>query len=393
MASWRGRDERSLRVLVIGAGVGGISAARGLLRDGHDVTVFERGPAVRTGGGAITIWSNGATVLDQLGVDMRDAGKQLSTVRVVTSSGRRVATFDVAAVTRRFGAPTRMVPRRVLLERLLERFPTERIRCNARAIAVTETADGVRVDFDDGTSADGDLVIGADGRHSTIRDLVATNDAAPTGWCSWQGLVSLPEIADEQDALIIIGEHGNLGLWPAGGTHLQWWFDVPWSPDSTRPESPIEMIRSRFAGWSDATDRVLATLTDDDLAPSPFPHYRHPIPRVWGRGPVTLLGDAAHTMPPTLAQGTNQALLDTMMLCRAVSSGTDLAPALRNYERTRARRVALVSRLTSLQVSHAESALRPAALVPDAVMTWVLSTFLRAVSHRRAAAQIHGALA
>ena len=135
-----GRDERSLRVLVVGAGVGGISVARGLLRDGHDVTVFERGPAVRTGGGAITIWSNGAAVLDQLGVDMRDAGKQLSTVRVVTSSGRRVATFDVAAVTRKFGAPTRMVPRRVLLERLLDGFPTERIRCNARAIAVTETA-------------------------------------------------------------------------------------------------------------------------------------------------------------------------------------------------------------------------------------------------------------
>ena len=115
------------------------------------------------------------------------------------------------------------------------------------------------------------------------------------------------------------------------------------------------MIRSRFAGWSDATDRVLATLTDEDLAPSPFPHYRHPIPRVWGRGPVTLLGDAAHTMPPTLAQGTNQALLDTMMLRRAVGSGPDLPAALRSYERSRGRRVALVSWLTSLQVSHAES--------------------------------------
>ena len=117
---------------------------------------------------------------------------------------------------------------------------------------------------------------------------------------------------------MMIGEHGNLGLWPAGGSDLQWWFDLPWSPDFVRPQRPIEMIRSRFAGWSDLVDEVLATLTDDDLAPSPFPHFRHPVPGA-GAGAVTLLGDAAHTMPPTLAQGTNQALLDTMVLCKALS--------------------------------------------------------------------------
>ena len=77
-----------LRILVVGAGVGGISIARGLLRDGHDVTVFEQRPDVRAGGGAVTIWSNGATVLEQLGVDMDGAGQLLSTVRVVTSTGR-----------------------------------------------------------------------------------------------------------------------------------------------------------------------------------------------------------------------------------------------------------------------------------------------------------------
>ena len=74
-----------LRILVVGAGVGGISVARGLLRDGHDVTVFEQRPDARAGGGAVTIWSNGATVLEQLGVDMDGAGQLLSTVRVVTS--------------------------------------------------------------------------------------------------------------------------------------------------------------------------------------------------------------------------------------------------------------------------------------------------------------------
>jgi FAD-dependent urate hydroxylase len=109
-----------------------------------------------------------------------------------------------------------------------------------------------------------------------------------------------------------------------------------------------------------------------------------------------LLGDAAHTMPPTLAQGTNQALLDTMVLCRALSNrpeDADLCPALRWYEKTRRRRVGAVARVASLQVSHGEALLRPAALISDRVHTWGLTSFLRLTSHRRMSARISRDLA
>ncbi len=389
--------KRSLRILVVGAGVGGISIARGLLRDGHDVTVFEQRPDVRAGGGAVTIWSNGETVLRQLGVAMDGAGQELSTVRVVTSTGRPMTTLDVTAIVSRMGAPVRMVPRRILLERLLEGFPAERIRCNTQVVGVANGNHGVRLDFADGRCAEGDLVIGADGLHSTVREIVGAQHAEPTGWCSWQGLATIPDGADRRVAFVIVGEHGNLGLWPAGSTEVQWWFDLPWSPDFVRPERPIDVIRANFTGWSELVDQVLATLTDADLARSPYPHFRHPIPGP-GHGALTLLGDAAHTMPPTLAQGTNQALLDTMVLCKAISDfrhspDGDLSGALRWYEKTRRRRVAAVSRVASLQVSHGEAVLRPAAMVPDRLMTWVLATFLRVVSHRRMAAGISRDLA
>ncbi len=402
----RGSDSRhaertpkpnALRILVVGAGVAGISIARGLLRDGHDVSVFERRPDMRPGGGAVTIWSNGSTVLDQLGVDMEGAGQVLSTVRIATSTGRRLVNIDVSTIVHRLGGAVRMVPRRVLLDRLLDGFPADRIRCNSRVAGAVSTRDGVRIEFEDGSSVEGDLLIGADGLHSRIRDIAGAPPAKPTGWCSWQGLITLPDIVDKDVAVQIIGARGNLGLWPAGGCDLQWWFDLPWSPGFVRPEHPIDLLRANFAGWSDMVDEVLATLTDDDLAPSPFPHYRHPIPRTPRMSAVTLLGDAAHTMPPILAQGTNQALLDTMVLCKSLSalqngaSGStgDLSSALRRYEKTRRRRLSAVSWVTSRQMSQSESVLRPAAMISDSFGTSAMTTFMRWLSHRRLSAEVN----
>jgi FAD-dependent urate hydroxylase len=107
---------------------------------------------------------------------------------------------------------------------------------------------------------------------------------------------------------------------------------------------------------------------------------------------VTLLGDAAHTMAPTLAQGTNQALLDAMVLRKALSGvrkdNGDIATALRWYENTRRRKVKAVSWVTTQQVSRSEAVLRPAALISDRLTTWALTRFLGWVSHRDISAEI-----
>jgi FAD-dependent urate hydroxylase len=331
-------------------------------------------------------------VLRQLGVDMDGAGQLLSRVRVLTSRGRRLATLDVTAMVDRLGAPVRMVPRRLLLERLLEGFPIDRIRCNARAVGVVATPHGAQVQFEDGSVARGDVVIGADGLHSVLRDVVGAPAAETTGWCSWQGLVAIPELADSRVAMIAIGAGGNVGVWPAGGCEVQWWFDLPWSQDFVRPPRALDVLRSSFTGWSATVDLVLGRLTDDDLAGSPYPHFRHPVAGALPAGPLTLLGDAAHTMPPTLAQGTNQALLDTMVLCEALSEvrhgAKEISGALRRYEKTRRRRVAAVSRVAALQLAHGESVLRPAALLPDRLHTRALTAFLGWTSHRRLSAEI-----
>src|SRR5258708_21149975 len=157
------------------------------------------------------------------------------------------------------------------------------------------------------------------------------------------------------------------------------------------------MSASNLAGWSGLVDQVLETLTDDDLAASPFLHFRHPLPRSPRQGAVTLLGDAAHTMPPILAQGTNQALLDTMVLRKALSdfqtrpndSNGDLSSALRWYEKTRRRRLTAVSWVTSRQMSQSEAVLKPLAMISDSFGTWAMTTFMRWLSHRRISADVN----
>jgi 2-polyprenyl-6-methoxyphenol hydroxylase-like FAD-dependent oxidoreductase len=410
-------EVEALRVVVVGAGVGGIAIARALCDDGHDVVVLDQRPAVTAGGGAVTIWPNGAVVLSQLGVDMDGSGQLLTSLQIAMPTGQTLATIDLATIGLRLAGPVRMVPRKALLERLLDGFAAQRIRSHARVVAISHTDAGVTVTLADGSTVHGDLLIGADGLHSLVRDSIGAAPAAPTGWCSWQGLITLPGIADAQLATQVVGERGTVGLWPAGGRDMQWWFDTRWSPDFVRPHRPVEMIRSEFAGWSDGIDQVLALLTDDDLAPSPFPHMRHRIPRVTDQRPVTLLGDAAHTMPPFLAQGTNQALLDTMVLRMVLrtalidnrvtttkdsttkdsttkdSTTKDVAGALRSYERIRRHQVGAVSWLASRQVSQKDIVLRSAAIIPDRVATWALTGFLAAVSHRGVAAQTDRRLA
>ena len=103
---------------------------------------------------------------------------------------------------------------------------------------------------------------------------------------------------------------------------------------------------------------------------------------------MTLLGDAAHTMPPTLAQGTNQALLDTMVLCKAISDSGDVSGALRRYESTRRRKVKAVSWVTTQQVSRSESALAARGAHLGPLMTWALTRFLGWSSHRDISAEI-----
>ena len=156
----------------------------------------------------------------------------------------------------------------------------------------------------------------------------------------------------------------------------------------------IGLVSSAVYRYVASRDDLLA-LARAIVRPTKWGLYDRDALDTWVQGRICLLGDAAHTMPPTLAQGTNAALLDTMVLCKALSDPRigDPVRALRKYEKTRRRSVMAVSRVASLQVSHSEAVLKPAAMISDRLMTWALMSFLRSVSHRRMSAEISQDLA
>ena len=245
----------------------------------------------------------------------------------------------------------------------------------------------MRLTFADGGSATGDLLIAADGRGSALRDQLWGSDPGQlTGWATWQGLSPLPlDITSSRRSVLFVGPAGTCGLMPAGNGLLQWWFDLRWTPaDPASPGTPaahpVDLLRQRFGDWAPPVRQVLEAITDADTGF--FPHYRHRVPRTWGSGPVTVIGDAAHSMPPTRAQGANQALEDAWALAaalRAAGGQADLAAALRHFERARSAKAGLVARQAGSEDYNRYGAVL-SRLVPGALATRYYTRWLRQVS-------------
>ncbi|MEV0613021.1 FAD-dependent monooxygenase [Nonomuraea sp. NPDC050404] len=363
--------------LIIGAGVGGLAVARVLLAAGHRVRIFERAAARRTGGKAVLIWSNGNAVLSDLGVSLDGAGARIDRIDALTAGGKVRTSMNVAHAADRYGFVTQSIACRDLLDRLAAGLPGDLIRYGVGCERVAQDDSRVTATFTDGSTATADLLIGADGHHSVVRRALWGEGAVqPATFGTWQGLSPIDiEITDTSRHLMISGREGACGLMPAGKGLLQWWFDTRWSPADPRPAAPLAELRRRFGHWASPVPEVLAAATEDDL--EFFGHHWNRIRRVWGEGRITLAGDAAHTMPPTLGQGANQTLEDAWVLGRELANGGggDVAARLRAYETARYPHISLVSRLAKRNPANWRTPPMLARLFPETMQTGLLARF------------------
>lgn len=317
-------------VIIIGAGVGGLALAGTLTRHSDcRVTVLERAPELRASGLGFTIWPNATAAMRRAGFleYAEKVSEPIVRTTVSTNKGRLMATIDMAGFARRVGFPLLCVTRPDLLHALADASGVE-VRLNSEVVRVTP--DGT-VELAGGEKLRGDAVVGADGANSTVRDFLRTpqpGDDLRWRTIGWQGVV--PRALHDIEMRLIFGPLGAAGTLGLPGNRTYWFVQAPLGHTGREPLPDT-------TPWAPVIQEVVAETAPEMVWRDAF-QDRPPIAG-WGRGRVTLLGDAAHTILPSLGQGACMAIEDAVVLGLKLASAGDPVAALRAYEAERYPRV------------------------------------------------------
>jgi 2-polyprenyl-6-methoxyphenol hydroxylase-like FAD-dependent oxidoreductase len=367
--------------LVIGAGIGGLTTGIALRQAGWDVTVFERAPnlgAIQAGAG-IHLWHNAMRVLTDLGIGEQvcAVGWRQRVAEFCTWRGDVLASWPIAAHEDRFGVPTLGVSRADLQPVLVDAVDAlgAELRVRMSCHRVRDDGSQVIASFADGTQERGDVLVGADGLNSTVRaGLLAEQAPRYAGYTIWQAIIDFPhEHVPAGTFRVLYGRGARFAYYHVGGGRL-YWFGLANAPAGGRdPEhGPHDRLLALFTGWAQPVEAIVGATPPWSIQRQDI-RDRIPI-RQWGRGRVTLLGDAAHPMTFNVGQGACQAIEDATVLARCLQEVDDPAVALRAYERLRRPRTAAITRRAWRLGAVAAWENPIACAIRDRVMHLVLST-------------------
>jgi len=235
------------------------------------------------------------------------------------------------------------VARTELQGMLLEALGADRVQLNSKCVAIEQDDDSATAIFEGGRKATGDLVIGADGTHSIIRQYVLGYPIQRqyVGYVNWNGLVPVSEdLAPRHSWVIYVGDHKRASLMPVAGDRFYFFFDVP-LPQGTlnKPEAYQTELADFFQGWANPVQTLIQRL--DPLKTNRVEIHDVEALPVWTKGRVALLGDAGHSTAPDLGQGGCQAMEDAWVLANSlVSNNISVADSLKRYEAIRKDRAA-----------------------------------------------------
>ena len=317
----------TLRILVVGAGIAGLAAARGLRVAGFRPDVVEELPATMTPGAGIHLPGNASRALRLLGLDapLRPLGDLIFRQVFQDSQGRELFELDVAALWAGIGE-SRALSRADLQQVLLTGVGGE-VRYDTAVRDLEIEDDTAKVEFGDGSMAEYDLVIGADGRRSMIRAKSGLGGpAAPTGQIVYRSVVSGgPAISDWT---CLFGRRSAFVVMPMGGRRLYCYADETAGADVPNPPDPLARVRELFGDFGGPVPAILSAMERVQVA-----RTDEVVLDRWSKGPVLLVGDAAHATSPTLAQGAAMAFEDAVVLGEVLRATPDDVPAaLRVYE-------------------------------------------------------------
>jgi FAD-dependent urate hydroxylase len=331
-----------LKVIIIGAGIGGLTAGIALKQAGYEVEIYDRVTTLRPVGAGISLWSNGVKILNRLGLGAEIAaiGGEMNAMEYRSKTGELLNQIDLMPLIDRVGQRPYPVARRDLQAMLLAAFPGQ-VYLDHKCIDFEEYETGVTAIFENGHRTSGDLIIAADGIRSQCRKHILDEPVEPkyAGYINWNGLVPADEnLAPKNTWSIYVGEHKRASLMPISDSRCYFFLDVPLPPDNcAEPDRYQAELKEHFRGWDEPVQQLIDRLNPAETARIAI-HDMGPIDR-YVRGRVALLGDAAHGTCPDLGQGGCQALEDAWVLSNyLIATNISVPDALKRYESERKER-------------------------------------------------------
>lgn len=335
-----------MRVLVIGAGMGGLTASLALRAHGHEVTVYERVRQNRPVGAAISIWSNGVKCLNYLGLGdkVKALGGPMDNLAYVDGlTGDTLCRFSLDPLVEQVGQKPYPVSRAELQAMLFDEVGAENIRLGHNLVGVEDDGETVTAHFENGETATGDVLIGADGAHSTVRQYVlgGPTERRYSGYVNYNGLVPISaDLAPADQWTTWVGQGKRASVMPIANGRFYFFLDVPLplglSPDKDAYKADLSEY---FSGWAPPVQHLIGTL-DPATTNRVEIHDIEPF-TTWTRGRVALLGDAGHSTTPDIGQGGCQAFEDAIVLAMALQTNTlGIEDALVRYQNRRNERTA-----------------------------------------------------
>jgi salicylate hydroxylase len=345
---------KKLRIGICGGGIGGLTAAIALQNFGYDVVIYEQAKRFSRVGADINLTPNAVKALDPLGVgdDLRASAAQpkyrISRNGYTGEETSRLAMADTAL--EKYGAPQLTIHRADLLLALEKKVPAQCIKLGKKITFIEEMDEQLKIQFQDSTEDTIDILIGADGIHSTVRTkLFGKENPEFTGVIAYRAVVpreSLPEHPDLDSFIKWWGDKPEVQIvsFPLNqGKDIFIFATTPqpeWTLESWTEHGHISEIKDIYQHFSaDAKIRLNACT---EVMKSAL-YVREPLP-TWHKGNMVLLGDAAHPMMPFMAQGAGQAIEDAVVLARCIdeSKGDNLEVVWQKYENTRLERTSKI---------------------------------------------------
>jgi 2-polyprenyl-6-methoxyphenol hydroxylase-like FAD-dependent oxidoreductase len=336
-----------VRVIVIGSGIAGLSAAIALRKVGIDVTVYERAPELREVGAGISLWANALRALDYIGAgdSVRHVSLKMTRSESRARNGYKVQmVLDSAELERRFGVPdlVRMIHRADLVAALAAHLPPDVARYGYECVGVElrDTSAGAR--FQNGHSDEADVVIGADGIRSAVRTAVLGPDEPRySGYTCWRGICTRPASVEPGYIGEWWGRGQRLGITTIPGDRVYWFATKNAPPNEHAPDERAH-LQNLFAGWADPAATIFTTTPAEHIFRNDI--IDRPPNRPWSKGRAGLIGDAAHSTTPNLGQGGCMAIEDAVVLARNLKAAPDPARALEAFTAERYPRTAAIVR-------------------------------------------------